>query len=158
MQNQLYTTPEAARLTEIPESTIRSWLSRHPGLFQVDVHIVIDEHGQKLWTEAGVALLRSRRGASKNATVDDADFNAQIDSTDLIEALLEESATQLARQFWQQLPGRVLGRIRQMRDNPTDEDRQIVGASVRATVNGAERLLLPTYQPMLLEGGEDETE
>lgn len=156
--SQLYTTPEVARLTEIPEGTIRSWLSRHPGVFQIDVHIVVDQHGQKLWTDAGVELLRSRRTASKNATADDANFNADENAEDLLESLLEESATQLAYQFWQLLPGRVLGRIKQMRDNPSAKDKQVVSLSVRAAVNGAERLLLPNYQPMLLGSNDDETE
>jgi hypothetical protein len=74
MQN-LQTTPEVARVTGIPESTIRSWMRRHPEVFQVDVHVVIDQAGQKLWTDAGVEMLRSHR-ASKNATESDADFDA----------------------------------------------------------------------------------
>lgn len=156
MQN-LYTTPDAARLTGIPESTIRSWLRRHGDVFQVDVHVAIDEHGQKLWTEAGIELLHSRR-APKNATEDDANFDAESDAPDLLESLLDEDAQRLANEYWRQLPGRTLQRIKQMRDNPTPEQRQIVQLSVRAAINaGTEHLLLPTYQPMLLEGG-DETE
>ena len=156
MQN-LYTTPEASKLTGIPESTIRSWMRRHAEVFQVDVHVAIDEHGQKLWTQAGIELLHSRR-ATKNATDDDAEIDAESDAADLLESLLEEDAQQLAREYWRQLPGRTLQRIKQMRDNPTPEDREVVTLSVRAALNaGTEHLLLPTYQPMLLEGG-DETE
>ncbi|MEA5626608.1 hypothetical protein [Nostoc sp. UHCC 0251] len=152
MQN-LYTTPEAAKLTNIPESTIRSWLRRHPEVFQFEVHVVSDEHGQKLWTEAGIELLHSRR-ASKTATDDD----AEIDATDLLESLLEEDSQRLANEYYRQLPGRTLQRIKQMRDNPTPEQRQLVQTSFRAALNvGTEHLLLPTYQPMLLEGG-DETD
>jgi DNA-directed RNA polymerase specialized sigma24 family protein len=155
MQN-LYTTPEVAKQTGIPESTIRTWLTRHPEVFQFDVHVITDEHKQKLWTEAGIELLQSRR-ASKNATDDDANFDAESDAPDLLESLLESDAQRLANEYWRLLPGRTLQRIKQMRDNPTPEQRQIVQLSVRAALNaGTEHLLLPSYQPMLLEG--DETE
>jgi DNA-binding transcriptional MerR regulator len=154
MQN-LYTTPEAARETGIPESTIRSWLRRHPEVFQFDVHVVSDEHGQKLWTEAGIELLHSRR-ATKSATDDDAEIDAESDAPDLLESLLEEDSQRLANEYYRQLPGRTLRRIKQMRVNPTPKQRQIVELSFRAALNaGTEHLLLPTYQPMLLEG-EDE--
>ncbi|MEH2151046.1 hypothetical protein [Nostoc sp.] len=153
----LYTTPEAARLTGIPESTIRTWLTRYPDVFQFDIHVVNDEHKQKLWTDAGIEMLQSRR-ASKNATDSDAEFDAESDAPNLLESLLEEDAQRLANEYWRQLPGRTLQRIKQMRDNPTPEQRQIVQTSVRAAINaGTEHLLLPTYQPMLLEGG-DETD
>jgi hypothetical protein len=156
MQN-LYTTPEAARETGIPESTIRSWLRRHPEVFQFDVHVVSDEHGQKLWTEAGIELLHSRR-VTKTATDDDAEIDAESDAPDLLEALLEKDSQRLANEYYRQLPGRTLRRIKQMRSNPTPEQRQIVELSFRAAINaGTEHLLLPTYQPMLLEGG-DETD
>lgn len=156
MQN-LYTTPEAARETGIPESTIRSWLRRHPEVFQFEVHVVADEHGQKLWTEAGIALLHTRR-ATKNATDDDAEINAESDAPDLLEALLDRDSQQLAEQYWRLLAGRTVQRIKKMRDNPTPRERQIVETSVSAALKaGTEHLLLPTYQPMLLEGG-DETD
>ncbi|MEH1905849.1 MAG: hypothetical protein V7L04_31840 [Nostoc sp.] len=152
MQN-LYTTPDASRETGIPESTIRTWLSRYPSVFQFDIHVIKDEHGQNLWTEAGIELLQSRR-ASKTATDDDAEFNAELDATDLLESLLEEDAQRLANEYWRLLPGRTVQRIKQMRDNPTPEQRQIVQVSVRAAVKAGTDLLLPTYQPMLLEGDE----
>jgi hypothetical protein len=156
MQN-LYTTPEAARETGIPESTIRSWLRRHPEVFQFEVHVVSDEHGVKLWTEAGIELLHSRR-ATKTATDDDAEIDAESDAPDLLESLLEEDSQRLANEYYRQLPGRTLQRIKQMRFNPTPEQRQIVELSFRAAINaGTEHLLLPTYQPRFLEGG-DETD
>ncbi|MEH1765783.1 MAG: hypothetical protein V7L27_07975 [Nostoc sp.] len=156
MQN-LYTTPEAAKATGIPESTIRSWMRRHPQVFQFNVHVVADEHGVKLWTQAGIELLESRR-ATKDATESDAENDSESDAPDLLESLLEEDAQRLATEYWRLLPGRTLQRIKQMRDNPTPEQRQIVQTSVRAAINaGTEHLLLPTYQPMLLEGG-DETD
>ncbi|MHC5862032.1 hypothetical protein [Nostoc sp.] len=157
MQN-LYTTPEAAKATGIPESTIRSWMRRHPQVFQFNVHVVADEHGVKLWTQAGIELLESRR-ATKDATESDAENDSESDAPDLLESLLEEDAQRLATEYWRQLPGRTLQRIKQMRDNPTPDQRQIVQTSVRAAINaGTEHLLLPTYQPMLLEGGGDETD
>jgi hypothetical protein len=155
MQN-LYTTPEASDITGIKERTIRSWLRRHPEVFQMDIHVVVDEHGQKLWTEAGIEILRSRRTASKNATADDAENDATDDAPDFLESLIETDAQRLALEYWRQLPNRVLRRIKQMREQPTPEERVIVATSVRAALNaGTEHLLLPTYQPMLL-GGEDE--
>lgn len=155
--SQLYTTPEASELTGIKESTIRSWLRRHPEVFQMDVHLVADEHGQKLWTEAGIEILRSRRTAPKNATADDANSDADADAVDFLESLLETDAQALALEYWRQLPGRVLQRIKQMRQTPTPEERVIVATSVRAALNaGTNHLLLPVYQPMLLEGGDDE--
>ncbi|MEI1376605.1 hypothetical protein PQG02_18730 [Nostoc sp. UHCC 0926] len=151
---KLYTTPEAAKVTDIPESTIRSWLSRYPSVFQFDIHVIKDEHKQNLWTEAGIELLQSRR-ASKTATNDDAEFDAEFDAPDLLESLLDEDAQRLANEYWRLLPGRTVQRIKQMRYNPTPEQRQIVQTSVRAAINsGTEHLLLPTYQPMLLEGDE----
>ncbi|MFN6526937.1 hypothetical protein [Nostoc sp. ChiSLP03a] len=155
--SNLYTTPDAARVTGIPESTIRSWMRRYPEVFQFEVHVVSDDHGVKLWTEAGIELLHSRR-ATKNATDDDAEIDAESDAPDLLESLLEEDSQRLANEYWRLLPGRTLQRIKQMRDNPTPEQRQTVQTSVRAAINaGTEHLLLPTYKPMLLEGG-DETD
>ncbi|MEH2068916.1 MAG: hypothetical protein V7K47_12270 [Nostoc sp.] len=155
--SQLYTTPQAAELTGIKENTIRSWLRRHAQLFQLDVHLVMDEHGQKLWTDAGIELLHSR--APKNALPDDANFGADDDAPDLLESLLEHDSQQLAREYWRLLPGRTLQRIKQMRDNPTPQDREIVQTSVRAAINaGTEHLLLPTYEPMLLESADETTE
>lgn len=157
MTQQLYTTPEAAKLTSIPESTIRSWLRRHPEVFQFEVHVISDEHGVKLWTPAGIELLHSRR-ATKTATESDAEFDAEPDALDLLESLLEEDSQRLANEYWRQLPGRTVQCIRQMRQNPTPEQRRTVETSVNAALKaGTGHLLLPTYQPMLLEGG-DETE
>ncbi|MGF1934528.1 MAG: hypothetical protein RM347_009010 [Nostoc sp. ChiQUE02] len=153
----LYTTPDASRETGIPESTIRSWMRRHPEVFQFNVHVVADENGVKLWTQAGIELLHSRR-ATKTATEDDAENDAESDAPDLLEALLERDSQQLAEQYWRLLAGRTVQRIKQMRDNPTPKQRQIVQLSVQSALNaGTEHLLLPTYQPMLLEGG-DETD
>ncbi|GAX46409.1 hypothetical protein NIES4075_74330 [Tolypothrix sp. NIES-4075] len=146
---QLYTTPEASKETGVPEGTIRSWLSRYPGVFQVDVHIIIEDTGRKMWTVAGLELLRSRKTAGENATPGVANFDAD----DLLEALLEQDSQQLARAYYQMLPLRTLQRIKQMRCNPTAEDRGIVTNSVRSALNaGTSHLLLPTYQPLLLEG------
>lgn len=155
MNNKLYTTPEASQLTGIKESTIRSWLTRYPQVFQIDTHVVVDEHKRKLWTDAGIELLRSR--ASKNATDDDAETDATDDASSLLEAILDRDAEALAEEYWRLLPGRLLRRIKLMRDNPTPKQRQIVQNSVRAALNaGTSHLLLPVYQPMLLGGGDEQ--
>lgn len=156
MQN-LYTTPEAAQLTGIKEKTIRSWLTRYPQLFQIDVHLVVDEHKRKLWTEVGIDLLRSRT-ASKTAADEDAEIDADEDAANLLESILERDAETLAEEYWRQLPGRMLRRIKLMRDNPTPKQRELVQASVKAALNaGTSHLLLPVYQPMLLGGGDEQT-
>lgn len=150
---QLYTTPEASKETGIPEGTIRSWLSRYTSVFQVDVHIIIEETGRKMWTAAGLELLRSRKNAGENAALDVANSNAD----DLLETLLDQDSQQLARAYYQLLPIRTLQRIKQMRCNPTPSDREIVTNSVKSALNaGTSHLLLPTYQPLLLEGGDGE--
>lgn len=154
MEN-LYTTPEAAKSVGIPESTIRSWLRRHPEVFHLDVHLVADEHGRKLWTDAGIELLRSR--APESATDDVAESDAETGASNLLESLLDHDSRQLAREYWRQLPARTLHRIAQMYRNPTEEDRQIVAASVRSALNaGTSHLLLPVYQPMFLGGGDEQ--
>lgn len=156
MEAKLYTTPEASQLTGIKESTIRSWLTRYPQVFQLDVHVISDENGRKLWTDAGIELLRSR--ASKPATDNDAETDAADDARDLLEAILERDAEALAAEYWRQLPGRMLRRIKLMRDNPTPKQREIVRSSVNAALNaGTSHLLLPVYQPMLLGGGDEQT-
>jgi DNA-binding transcriptional MerR regulator len=152
MDNKLYTTPEASQLTGIKESTIRSWLTRYPQVFQIDTHVVVDENGRKLWTDAGIELLRSR--ASKPAT----DNDATNDATSLLEAILDRDSEALAEEYWRQLPGRVLRRIKLMHDNPTPKQRELVQTSVRAALNaGTSHLLLPVYQPMLLGSGDEQT-
>lgn len=154
--DNLYTTPQASQITGIPESTIRSWLRRHPEVFQLNAHLIADEHGRKLWTEAGIDLLRSR--SPENAPDDDAEIDAADDASNVIELLLEHDAQVLAREYWRQLPSRVLHRIIQMKQNPTPEDREIVATSVRAALNaGTSHLVLPVYQPMLLGGDEQPT-
>lgn len=150
---QLYTTPEAAKETGIPESTIRSWLRRHPGVFLIDTHIIIDENGVKLWTAAGIELLKSRT-APKNAPSD----NAEISADNFLELLLDNDSEQLAREYWRQLPGRVLHRIRQMQNNPSPEDNELIRLSIGSAItSGTSHLILPRYEPILLGEG-DETD
>lgn len=147
----LYSTPEASKMTGIPEGTIRSWLSRYPQVFQVNIHVIVEESGRKMWTDAGIELLRSR--ATQNAAANVADS----DAGDLLEAVLDHDAEILATEYWRQLPGRLLSRIRTMRDNPTPQQRDTVKTAVQSAINaGTSHLLLPNYQPFLLEGGNDE--
>ncbi|MFK0730027.1 MAG: helix-turn-helix domain-containing protein [Gloeotrichia echinulata HAB0833] len=145
---QLYTTPEAAKLTGIPESTIRSWMRRHAKIFHTGIHVVVEKSGRKMWTDAGIELLQSRN-ASIPALADD----AETDADNLLEIILDHDASQIAKEYWRQLPARVLFRIKQMRNNPTPEERELVQSSFRAAITaGTYNLLLPTYQPILQEG------
>lgn len=149
--SNLYTTPEAAKLTGIPENTIRSWMRRHPDVFHTDLHVIIEQSGRKLWTDAGIELLQSR-----NASIPALEVDAETDADNLLELILDHDASQLAREYWRQLPARVLHRIKQMKTNPTPEDRELVQASFRAAITaGTHNLLLPTYQP-ILEGDSEE--
>jgi hypothetical protein len=155
---KLYTTPEAAKVTGIPESTIRSWMRRHPEVFQLDIHVIAEESGRKLWTEAGIELLRSRI-APDFAPDNSAELDAENSANELLEALLEHDARVLAVEYWRQLPGRVLHRIKLMQQNPTPEDRQIVQTAKQAALNtGTSHLLLPIYRPMLLRGGDEQAD
>jgi hypothetical protein len=141
--DNLYTTPEAARETGIPEGTIRSWLSRHPGVFEIGVHIILEESGRKMWTETGLQLLRSR--ATENAANDVAENDAAtgIDD-DILEPLLQAGEERLAIKFFQVLPERTLARIRRMLTNPTEEERELVHQSTQAAIAaGTHHLLNP---------------
>lgn len=150
----LYTTPQASEVTGIPENTIRSWMRRHAGIFHVGTHIIIEDSGRKLWTDAGIELLRSRTNAPESAP----DEDSEISADNFLEQLLEHDSNQLALEYYRQLPSRVIHRIKQMRDNPTPEEKQLITLSFSQAVSaGTHQLLLPTYQPMLLGGGEDET-
>jgi DNA-binding transcriptional MerR regulator len=163
---QLYTTPEAAKLLGIPEGTIRSWLSRDVGVFEVNRHIIIQENGRKLWTEEGINLLRSRGAtdkAAENATVDAASSDPKSDAFvsphDFLEEVLESSSTELALHFFDQLPGRTLQRIHRMMQNPTTEEKEVVRNSVQAALaTGRLQLLEPLQQLRGLPYGTDQTE
>lgn len=146
--SQLYTTPEASKETGIPEGTIRSWLSRHPGVFEVNVHIVIEDSGRKMWTETGLQLLRSR--ASENAAEDVAENDAGIEG-DILESLLEAGSQSLAMKFFEQLPTRTIARIRRMLTNPTPEEREIVSESIQTAIGAGTNHLLQS-QPRRLPG------
>ncbi|MFK0735225.1 MAG: hypothetical protein ACIWVG_29510 [Gloeotrichia echinulata HAB0833] len=148
MEQTLYTTPQAAKETGIPEGTIRSWLSRYPGLFVSDVHIIIEESGRKMWTREGIELLRSRSDSegisrsseTENATETDATFNA---SSEILEPLLDEASTQLALEFFRQLPTRTATRIRAMINSPTPEERVLVSESMKGAIATGVTYLLP---------------
>jgi len=142
----LYTTPEASKLTGIPDGTIRSWLSRYPQIFVVDTHVIIEKTGRKMWTDAGVELLRSR--ASQNA----ADKVADSDAVDVLDDLLEHDSEVLADEYYRQLPGRLLSKIRSRKLNQDQSYRTAVATVVQ---QGNDHLILKPYQPLLL-GGADE--
>jgi DNA-binding transcriptional MerR regulator len=163
---QLYTTPEAAKLLGIPEGTIRSWLSRDVGVFEVDRHIIIQENGRKLWTEEGIKLLGSRGAtdkAAENATATDANSDPKSDAFisphDFLEEVLENSSTELALHFFDQLPGRTLQRIQRMMQNPTSEEKEVVSNSFQAALaTGRLQLLQPLQQLRGLPYATDQTE
>ncbi len=163
---QLYTTPEAAKLLGIPEGTIRSWLSRDVGIFEIDKHLIIQENGRKVWTEEGIKLLGSRSAttpATENATPiaanSDSKSDAFVSPHDFLEEVLDDSATQLALRFYQELPNRTLQRIQQMMQNPSKEERELVKTSVQtALAMGRLQLLQPLQQLRGLPYATDETE
>lgn len=151
MEQQLYTTPEAAKLTGIPEGTIRAWLSRHAGLFELGKHLVKEESGRKLWTQEGIELLRSRAAASKDATenathtaANSATDDQFVSPTDFLETILDHGSEELATEYFRQLPGRTLERIKRMLHSPTAEERLVVKSSVtEAIALGRVQLLQP---------------
>ncbi|WP_088242351.1 hypothetical protein [Calothrix rhizosoleniae] len=138
MAQDLFTTGEAAEQTGIPEGTIRSWMSRRPGAFTIDVDIIVEKSGRKMWTEAGLATLRQQRG-----TADESPGASYLD--DILEPLLDAGSKQLAHYYFQQLPLRTLRRIQLMMANPSDEERQIVQQAVDQAINQGTTALLPQY-------------
>lgn len=148
---QLYATPDAAKLTGIPEGTIRSWLSRHSGAFEIGHHLLIEESGRKMWTEAGIELLRSRNTASatENATADAAktvEHNAAQFLLDWVDA----DAQQLALHYWNLLPSRTLQHIRRMGTAPTSQEREVVENAVTTAAQVGIMELLPGSERKLL--------
>ena len=151
MEQQLYTTPQAAQMTGIPEGTIRSWLSRHAGVFEVGQHIIIEESGRKLWTDEGLEILKSRKTtlgtATENATASAANSDADgdfVSPTNFLETILDHGSEELAMEYFNQLPGRTLERIRRMLHSPTAEERLVVKNSVQEAITlGRVQLLAP---------------
>lgn len=130
--NQLYTTPQASELTGVNVKTLRTWLVRYPEVFRLDVHLIIDENGRKLWTEEGIERIRQHQaGESFSESPEDSEPDAGEYYDQLIEPLLEIAAEQLAHKFLKKLPQRVLLRVRQIVTNPTEEDKEAL-AQARA--------------------------
>lgn len=143
-----YTTPEAAKLLNVSQNTIRSWMSRYPGYFVQDVHFLIEETGRKLWTEAGVEFLKT---CPPTATADAVDEESDAGNA-MLEPLLEEASKQLAMRFWQELPMRVLQRIHRMRSQPTPEEMEVMQQSVNEAIKIGTFQLLPNYIKGLPDG------
>lgn len=139
-QPKKYTTTEAAKITGIPENTIRSWMSRKPGLFTENLHYTIEESGQKMWTDAGVEFLKTRASTNTEPT------------QNILEPLLNEAADYYAQRFWEELPARILTRIQQMRTNPTPEEQELMQQSVRTALSIGTFELLPQYIKGLPDG------
>ena len=143
---ELFSTPQASKLTGIPAGTIRSWLSRLTGVFEEGVHIIKEESGRNMWTRAGIEFLKTR-GATEDAIEDDAE-SVECDSpVSFLDQLLDEGSEELALRYFQELPGRTLTRITRMLQNPSPEERKIVTVSVqKAVATGKLQLLSPKSQ------------
>lgn len=151
MPMQLFTTPEASQATSIPEGTIRSWLSRYPGAFEIGTHIVIEESGRKMWTEAGIELLKSRntKQATENATSSAAN-SVEYNGTQFLVDWVDNDAQLLALHYWQMLPARTLEHIRRMGTSPTANEREIVTNAVNTAAAVGIMQLLPGAERRLL--------
>lgn len=137
---KLYTTSEASEKTGIPQGTIRSWLTRHSELFQVETHVQIDEHGRKLWTPEGIKLLLKRKDSSAEEVSEEVKIT---ENNHLLEKLLETGAEQLAIIFFEQLPRRTVERIGGMLNNPTPEEKEMIEGSVNRALNSGVNYLAP---------------
>ena len=152
MQNRVFTTKEASQITGINANTIRAWMRRCTGLFLKDIHFVISESNQKLWTEEGIALLRSRKEEPNFQAENIAESSDLPEQMNILSLLLEQESQRLALQYWQQLPFAVLERIAEMRDNPSPLDADILKSSIQKAIAMAEgHISLQPYIPFLLE-------
>lgn len=137
---KLYTTAEVSEKTGIPQGTIRSWLTRHPELFQVNEHVQIDEHGRKLWTPEGIKQLLKRKDSSTEEQSEEVEIT---ENNYLLEKLLEAGAEQLATIFFEQLPKKTVERISRMLSNPTPEEKELINSSVNRALNSGVNYLDP---------------
>lgn len=143
---ETYTTQQAAEITGIPIGTIRSWMSRCPGLFKQDIHFVIEDSGRKMWTQAGIEFLKTRPTKPiEQLSSDDIEPDTEPDFSAFLEPILEATSKQLAYQFWKELPIRTLQRIQQMRIAPTEEERELMQQSVDGALRIGTFELAPTY-------------
>ena len=140
MSDKLYTTSEASEKTGIPQSTIRSWLTRYPDQFQVEVHVKIDEHQRKLWTPEGIKQLLKRKDSNTEDTSNEVNV---IQNNHLLEKLLEAGAEQLATIFFEQLPKRTIERISRMLSSPTPEEKELIETSVNSALKSGVSYLDP---------------
>ena len=140
MSNKLYTTPEASEKTGIPQSTIRSWLTRYPEQFQLEIHVQIDEHQRKLWTQEGIKQLLKRKDSSTEEVSEEVNIT---ENNHLLEKLLEAGAEQMATIFFEQLPTRTVERISRMLSNPTPEEKVLIDNSVNSALNSGVNYLDP---------------
>ncbi|NJN13663.1 MAG: hypothetical protein HC815_39550 [Richelia sp. RM1_1_1] len=143
-----YTTSEASQKTGIPEGTIRSWLVRHPELFQVDVHVKIDQNGRKLWTNEGINQLLAKKNPNPSESLPSVETGEE--STEeyqtVLEELLEAGAERLAYRYFELLPYRLILRIQRMLSNPTPEEKTLIGDSVKNALGSGVGYLLPNSE------------
>ena len=140
---QLYTSAEAARLLGISDGTIRSWLSRYPEVFIPDIHIV-QQDNKKLWTEAGLDLLRQRAAENAGATENAIEIAANSDapaqeiatqhaasndasfSDAIVEGFTDKISLEIAATIAEKLPSRVLHHIQRMLLSPSHKELEIL--------------------------------
>ena len=67
--NQVLTNAQAAEYIGITATTLRSWKSRKADLFTEGIHW-INQDNQVLWTQAGLEVLQSIKGATDSVTDD----------------------------------------------------------------------------------------
>ena len=146
---QLYTTPEAAKATGIPEGTIRAWLSRHAQIFQPE-HLVIDDSGKKLWTDQGIELLQSRRAtenaasftANSDAGAIEGAYNAANSDAGgkpfhdaIVDGFADRVARELAATVCQRLPGQTLHHIHRILNSPLPQEKEKLHQSMQQAMH-----------------------
>lgn len=140
LPKEVLTTPQVAELIGVKEGTVRSWLSRYT-CFVEGHHYIKEESGRTLWLAAGVEFLKTRATefATDNATETVA---PDLIRDEVLDSLLDTTAQQLAYLYFEKLPERTVQRIRQILQQPTQEDRAVLQKSMqRAIEAGATHLI-----------------
>lgn len=135
---QYYTTSQASQETKIPEGTIRSWMSRRPGVFEIGTDIIIEKSGRKMWTAAGLKTLLNQKETPGEET-----DTSSMD--EILEPLLDIASKQLAHKYFEQLPIRTLRRIQMMMLHPSEEERILVQRAVDAAIAQGIIILTPDF-------------
>lgn len=169
--NEIYSTAEVADHIGCTETAIRAQKSRKSDLFIEGQHFIKDNN-RTLWTPQGVALLKDLM-RSENATpaltkeatpIATSNGNSVTPSVttiatqsfteDLLQPLLDESARELAKEFYRRLPSIALQHIKRIGSNPTPEERQIFTDAAATAVTALRNGNATSKQ---LEGGDEPT-